>query len=70
MNKDLPYYETPTSIPKYLQKLSEEDLDVKVGMEDFMEAREGIVASVSREENEKYLKLKEEYSPSEGKEKK
>ncbi len=62
-NKNCPYYATPTTIPKFLQNLSEEELDVKVGMDDFLEARESIVASVTKEENEKYLKLKEEYSP-------
>ena len=62
-NKKCPYYEAPTTIPKFLQNLSEDELDVKVSMSDFLRARESIVASVSKEENEKYLRLKEEYSP-------
>ena len=36
-NKNCPYYATPTTIPKFLQNLSEEELDVKVGMDDFQE---------------------------------
>ena len=31
-----------------LQNLSEEELDVKVGMDDFLEARESIAASVTK----------------------
>eukprot|EP00945_MAST-04E_sp_MAST-4E-sp1_P004162 g4162.t1 len=66
MNEKVEDSKKKMTIPKYLQSLDDEALSVKVGMEDFMKAREGIVASVSEEEHLKYLRLKEEYSPSDG----
>jgi SpoVK/Ycf46/Vps4 family AAA+-type ATPase len=62
--KESLYYESPTTLTKYLQSLTDKELHVYVSMSDFMKAREGIVASVSEEEHNKYKRLRDEYSPS------